>query len=319
MLKSKKFLVVFTFLMILAIVISGSTAAQGRTFLSIATGGTAGTYYPIGGAIASVFNNNIEGMNASAQSTGASVENARLIYNQEVEVAIIQNDIASYAVAGENQFEGNQVTNMRGITALYPEVIQIVVRADANIETMEDLKGKRVAVGAPGSGAEANASQILNLFGITYDDITEDYLSFGEAAGRLSDRQIDAAFLTAGIPTAAVMDVAATQGIELLEFSDSDVEKINAELPFLTGVTVPAGTYSGVDRDIQTVALQAILVAEESLSDEAVYNMTKAIFENRQSLIAAHSRANDITLDTALGGMTVELHPGAQAYFDEVM
>jgi len=303
---------------VFSLLLSGMVSAQETTFLSIATGGTSGTYYPIGGAIAKVLNENIDDMNASAQSTGASVTNTRLIYNQEVELAILQNDIASYAVNGERQFEGNQVNNMSGIASLYPEVIQIIVRNDAGIKSIADLKGKSVAVGAPGSGAEANANQILNFFGLTYDDIQEDYLSFGEAASRLKNRQIDAAFLTAGIPTAAVMDVAATQDITLLNFSDEDIASLNESYPYLTGVTVPAGTYNGLDNDIQTVALKAILVAESSLSEEVVYNITKAIFENRDTLIAAHDRARDITLEGAKSGMTVELHPGAQKYYDEV-
>ena len=316
MLKKKNYLLVATAVIVFSLLLSGMVSAQ-TTFLSIATGGTSGTYYPVGGAIAKVLNENIDNMNASAQSTGASVTNTRLIYNQEVELAILQNDIASYAVNGQNQFADNQVNNMTGIAALYPEVIQIIVRNDAGIESIADLKGKSIAVGAPGSGAEANAKQILEFFGLTYDDINEDYLSFGEAASRLKDRQIDAAFLTAGIPTAAVMDVAATQDISLINFSDQDVEELNSEYPYLTGVTVPAGTYNGLDNDIQTVALKAILVADSDLSEDVVYNITKAIFENRDTLIAAHDRARDIKLETAQDGMTVELHPGAQKYYDE--
>jgi len=318
MLKSKKTLFILSAVLVFSLLLSGIVSAQGTTFLSIATGGTSGTYYPIGGALAKVLNENIDNMNASAQSTGASVTNTRLIYNQEVELAILQNDIANYAVNGERQFEDNQVNNMSGVASLYPEVIQIIVRSDAGINSIADLKGKSVAVGAPGSGAEANASQILEFFGLSYDDIEEDYLSFGEAASRLKDRQIDAAFLTAGIPTAAVMDVAATQDIKLLNFSDQDIESLNEAYPYLTGVTVPAGTYTGLDNEVQTVALQAILVAESSLSEEVVYNITKAIFENRDTLIAAHDRARDITLDGAESGMTVKLHPGAQKYYDEV-
>lgn len=314
----RKTLFILSAVLIFSLLFSGVIFAQKTTFISIATGGTSGTYYPIGGAIAKVLNENIENMNASAQSTGASVTNTRLIYNQEVELAILQNDIANYAVNGQRQFEANQVKNMSGIASLYPEVIQIIVRSEVGIESIEDLKGKSVAVGAPGSGAEANASQILEFFGISYDEIEEDYLSFGEAASRLKDRQIDAAFLTAGIPTAAVMDVAATQDIKLLEFSDQDVAALNKAYPYLTGVTVPAGTYNGLDQAVQTVALQAILVAESNVDEEVVYNITKAIFENRDTLIASHDRAHDISLDTAQSGMTVDLHPGAQKYYDEI-
>lgn len=318
MFRKKKTLFVFTVVLVFSLLLTGVVSAQKTTFLSIATGGTSGTYYPIGGAIAKVLNENIENLNASAQSTGASVTNTRLIYNQEVELAILQNDIANYAVNGERQFEGNQVNNMQGIAALYPEVIQIIVRDDLNIESIADLKGKSVAVGAPGSGAEANASQILEFFGLSYDDIDEDYLSFGEAASRLKDRQIDAAFLTAGIPTAAVMDVAATQSISLLNFSDQEIKSLNKAYPYLTGVKVPAGTYNGLDKAVQTVALQAILVTDSNLSKKLVYDITKAIFENRDTLIAAHDRAKDITLESANSGMTVELHPGAQKYYQEL-
>lgn len=314
----KNNLIILTAVVIISLLLSGTVSAQGTTFLSIATGGTSGTYYPIGGAIAKVLNENVDGMNASAQSTGASVTNTRLIYNESVELAILQNDIASYAVNGENQFADNQVKNMSGIAALYPEVIQIIVRDDANIKNIKDLEGKKVAVGAPGSGAEANAKQILEFFDLTYEDIDEDYLSFSEAASRLKDRQIDAAFLTAGIPTAAVMDVASTQDISLLHFSDEEIESLNSQYPYLTGVTVPAGTYTGLDNDTQTVALKALLVADSNLSEDVVYNITKAIFENRDTLIAAHDRAKDIKLESALDGMTVELHPGAQKYYDEV-
>lgn len=318
MFKKKKTFFIFTVVILFSLLLTGVVSAQPTTFLSIATGGTSGTYYPIGGAIAKVLNENIENLNASAQSTGASVTNTRLIYNQEVELAILQNDIANYAIKGERQFEGNQVNNMQGIAALYPEVIQIIVRDDTNIKSIADLKGKSVAVGAPGSGAEANASQILSLFGLDYEDIDEDYLSFGEAASRLKDRQIDAAFLTAGIPTAAVMDVAATQSISLLKFSDQEIKTLNEAYPYLTGVTVPAGTYNGLETDVQTVALQAILVVDSDLSEELVYNITQAIFENRETLIAAHARAKDITLEGAKTGMTVDLHPGAQKYYQEL-
>ncbi len=317
----KKFLVL-SCLVVLGLVLvacsGGEEAADQTKFLSIATGGTSGTYYPIGGAIAKIINDDVTDVQASAQSTGASVTNTRLILNKEVELAILQNDIANYAVKGKNQFEDSVVENMTGIATLYPEIIQIVVREDANIKGIQDLKGKKVAVGAPGSGVEANASQILKFFGLTYDDIEEDYLSFGEAASRLKDRQIDAAFLTAGVPTAAVMDVAATQDINLLSLSDEEIKSLNKTYPFLTKVVVPAGIYNGVDQDISTVALKATLVAEASLSEDVVYNITKAIFENTDKLVEAHDRARDIKIENAQAGMTIPLHSGAEKYYDEV-
>lgn len=298
---------------------SSQSNEQSKTeFLSIATGGTSGTYYPIGGAMAKVISDEVANTNASAQSTGASVTNTRLVSKKEVQLAIVQNDIASYAFNGANKFKNKPVKNMRGIATLYPEIIQIVVREGTGIENIKDLAGKKVAVGAPGSGVEANAKQILANFDLTYDDIEEDFLSFSEAASRLKDKQIDAAFLTAGVPTAAVMDIAATQDIKLLNFTQQQIDNLNSQYPFLTGVEVPAGTYSGQDNKVTTVALKATLVTLESMDQKLVYEITKAIFENRQQLIERHSRAEDITLETAQDGMTIPLHPGAKQYFDEV-
>ena len=322
---NKKTLVIFSLLLVFTVGIVGCSSNQSSegdqtktTYLSIATGGTSGTYYPIGGAMAKIISEEVANTSASAQSTGASVTNTRLVSKKEVELAILQNDIASYAFNGANKFENKPVKNMRGIATLYPEIIQIVVREDTGIEDIKDLKGQKVAVGAPGSGVEANAKQILANFNLTYDDIEEDYLSFSEAASRLKDKQIDAAFLTAGVPTAAVMDIAATQDIKLLNFSQEQIDKLHSEYPFLTGVDVPAGTYSGQDEKVRTVALKATLVALESLDEELVYNITKSIFDNREQLIERHSRAKDIKVETAQDGMTIPLHPGAKKYFDEV-
>ncbi|WP_408954972.1 TAXI family TRAP transporter solute-binding subunit [Natroniella sp. ANB-PHB2] len=319
MFKSKKAILCVVTLLVLTIglVGCGSEEAVQTEYFSIGTGGTAGVYYPLGGAMANLIDEEVANLSVSAQSTGASVENVRLISNQEVEIAIIQNDIASYAYDGVQQFD-EPVENLRGVATLYPEVIQIVVREDAGIEEISDLKGKRVAVGSPGSGVEANASQILNTFGITYDDLDEDYLSFAEAAGRLSDRQIDAAFLTAGLPTAAVMDVAATQDIDLLNFSQEQIDELNSKYPYLTGVEAPANVYRGQDSKVSTVALQATLIVQEDLPEDLVYEITEAIFENRDRLISAHDRAEEITVDTAQAGMTIPLHPGAERYFNEV-
>src|SRR5690606_16986813 len=193
---------------VLALVVALAPAAMAQTqFLNIATGGTAGTYYPLGGAMAEIFNQNVPGVDVSVQATGASVANINMLAQGQVDLALIQNDIAFYADQGQEMFR-DRVGSLRGIANLYPEVIQIVARADAGIGSVDDLKGKRVAVGDVGSGTEANARQILGAAGITYDDIQVRYLSFAEAAGNLRDGHIDAAFVTAGIPTAAVQDVA---------------------------------------------------------------------------------------------------------------
>lgn len=297
-----------------------TTGGGGKTtYVNIATGGTSGTYYPLGGAIAKIYNDNLEGVNANAQSTGASVENIGLVAKGETEIAFVQSDITYYAYEGiENFADSGKVENIRGMAMLYPEVVQVVANANSGIKTIEDLKGKKVAVGAPGSGTEANARQILGVHGITYDDLAKaDYLSFGEAADQLKDGHIDAAFVTAGLPTAALVEVSQSNDIVVVAMNQAKLDALIAEYPFYTGVTIPGGTYRGNDDDVLAAAVMAMLVVPEELDEDLVYEMTKALFEHRQVIIDTHDRGNDIKLETALEGMPIELHPGAARYYEE--
>ncbi|MBR0260827.1 MAG: TAXI family TRAP transporter solute-binding subunit [Selenomonadaceae bacterium] len=280
-------------------------------FINIATGGTAGTYYPIGGAIAEVLNKN--GMNASAQSTGASVANINMLKDKQVELAIVQNDITYYAVNGEEMFkDSGKVENLKGIASLYPETCQFVVREDSGIKSINDLKGKRVAVGAAGSGAEANARQILEAYGITYDDVSEQFLSFAEGSYALKDGTVDAAFVTAGYPTASVQDIASQNKIRLLPVGDEQIKKLADKYPFYTKTTVPAGTYQGFDEEIQTVSVIAILVANDKIDAALGEKLTKAIFDNLDKIAAAHSAGKNITKENALKGMDfITMNEGA--------
>lgn len=290
-------------------------------FLSIATGGTGGTYFPLGGAMASIFNSNVPGVTANAESTGASVANIDLVSQGESELAFIQNDITYYAYTGTEMFADRPaaIENIRGMAVLYPEIIQIVAAADSGISSVEDLAGKNVAIGAPGSGTEANARQILEIHGLSYDDLGKaDFLSFAEAADQLKNKQIDAAFVTSGIPTAAITEVATTSDIMIVPFDSAKIAELASAYPFYVEVTIPGGTYPGNDGDIVTTAVQAMLVVPEDLPEGLVYNMTRAMFENQQVIIDTHDRGNDITLDTALSGMPIELHPGAARYYEEM-
>lgn len=289
-------------------------------FLSVATGGTGGVYFPLGGALASIFNSYVPGVNANAESTGASVANIDLVGQGESELAFIQNDITYYAFTGTEMFADRPepIDNVRGMAVLYPELIQIVALADAGIESVEDLAGMRVAVGAPGSGTEANAKHILAAHGLDYDDITADFLSFAEASDQLQNRQIHAAFVTAGIPTAAVTEVSTTADINVVPIDPAVIAEIAAEYPFYVEVIIPGGTYPGNDDDVITTAVQAMLVVPEDLPEGLVYNMTRAMFENRQEIIDTHARGNDITLETALAGMPIDVHPGAARYYEEM-
>ena len=222
----------------------GNQDEQGKRFINIATGGTAGTYYPVGGAIAEIINKNMPDVNASAQSTSASVANINMLKDGQVELAIIQNDIAFYASNGTEMFANNRVQDLRGISTLYPETCQFVTLASSGITDISALKGKKVAVGAAGSGAEANARQILEAYGITYDDVEEQFLSFAEGATALKDGVVDAAFVTAGAPTASIQDVATQNPIRILSIGDEQISILTAKYPYYTKTVIDAGTYT---------------------------------------------------------------------------
>lgn len=305
-------------LMVLVMVFFAGTVMAKVQFISIATGGTGGTYYPLGGGMAEIFNDVLENVNATAEVSGASVENSRLVQYQEVELAFVQNDVAYYGSTGTELFKDEKLDDIRGIATLYPEVIQIVTTEDTGINSVEDFAGKRIAVGAPGSGTEANARQIINAYGMTYDDMTVDYLSFSEAVDQLKDGHVDAAFLTGGTPTAAVMDLAATHDVKILNIKDEIIDKLIAEYPFYTELIIPAGTYSGLDEDVTTVSVKAMLITNKNMDEELVYNLTKALFENLDRLAQIHAKGAKISLETAQDGMSVELHPGAARYFEEM-
>lgn len=293
---------------------SGSSAGGGKQFLNIATGGTAGTYYPLGGALAELLNQNIKGMNASAQSTGASVANVNMLKDGSVDIAFIQNDIAYYAANGKEMFKDNKVENIRGIAALYPETVQFVTTADKGIKSIADLKGKKVAVGASGSGAEANARQILGAYGLTYDDIDVQYLSFGEAADALKDGNVDVGVVVAGFPTAAIQDLAANKSAALVNIDAEHADKLMKQYPYFTKITVPKGTYAGQEEDVSTVAVKCVIVTTDKLSDDLGEQIVKAIYEHLDRMKAAHAVGKYITKDTALEGMSVKMNAGAEKY-----
>ena len=292
--------------------------AQAETFISIATGGTSGTYYPLGGDIANLFNTTIEGINANAQATGGSAENLRLINSGDAELGTVQNDVSAYAYEGIDSFDGEVINTFSVITSLYPEVIQLVARTDAGIEKIEDLKGKRVSVGAAGSGTYFNAIHLLAAAGMTLDDIDEQFLSFAESGDAAKNRQIDAFFCTAGIPNAAITELASGSGTKVIALSEETVTNLLATKPFYVDFTIPGGTYPGMDEDIRTVAITALLVCTNDLDEDLVYQMTKNLYEKGEELLT-HAKKTEITLETALDGIgTLPLHPGAEKYYKEV-
>lgn len=253
-------------------------------------------------------------MNASAQSTGASVANVNMLKDGSVDIAFIQNDIAYYAANGKEMFKDNKVENIRGIAALYPETVQFVTTADKGIKSIADLKGKKVAVGASGSGAEANARQILGAYGLTYDDIDVQYLSFGEAADALKDGNVDVGVVVAGFPTAAIQDLAANKSAALVNIDAEHVDKLKKQYPYFTKITVPKGTYPGQEEDVSTVAVKCVIVTTDKLSDDLGEQIVKAIYEHLDRMKAAHAVGKYITKDTALEGMSIKMNAGAEKY-----
>lgn len=290
--------------------------------LTIGTGGTSGTYYPLGTALAQKIFNGVEGVQANAVSTGASVTNVQEMVDGKYQIALVQNDIAYYAANGEtlDAFDGNPIDSIAGMAILYPEDIQVVTTKGSGIESIEDLKGKKVAVGDQGSGTDANTRQVLDAAGITYDDIDVNYVDFGKAAQGMMSGQLDAAFITAGAPTSAVQELGASKEIHVLSLSDEIIQNLIETYPYYTERTIPAAdTYAdyGQEEDIKTVAVQAMLVVDTGLSEDVMYDLTEAMFDNLDTLGNAHARGKDISLETALDGMPIDLHPGAQKYYEE--
>ena len=314
----KRFKILSVIAVILPLLMIFGCGKEKKTFFSIATGGTGGTYYPVGGALAQIISLHVPNISAAAQTGNASKANCNLIRTHEIESALTQNNVAYWAYTGTEFFEKQgPAKNLRGIASLYPETIQIVARKSANINSIGDLKGKRVVVGAPGSGTEIDARKILTAHGITYDDIDEDFLNFSGATQKLKDGQADAAFQTAGYPTSSIIDLAATADIVLVPIADDMADNLIDENKYYTKAVIPAGTYKGIDVDVPTVSLMAIWAVDGDQPTERIYEITKALWENRAELEKVHDKCKEITFDTALDGMGIPLHPGAEKYYRE--
>jgi TRAP transporter TAXI family solute receptor len=284
--------------------------------LVLATGGTAGTYYPFGGAMAKIWNSKIKDMNVTAQTSGASAENVRLVNKKEVELALVQSDTLDFAFNATEAFK-EPLKAMSAIAVLYPEVVQVVVAAAGPIKSIADLKGKKVGVGAPGSGTEANFRQLLDAYGMKKEDVNAQYLSFSESAEAYKDKHIDAFIVTAGIPNAGIMDVATQNEIRILNIPADVAAKLTQKYPFLAAVKVPANTYKGQTAEVSTVAVNAVLIAGSSLKEAMVYNLTKALFENQAELASAHAKGKELNMKTAVTGVSIPFHPGAVKYYKE--
>ncbi len=305
----------FALILALVLLVPISAVVAQKQFLNIATGGTAGTYYPLGGAMAEIINKNVANVNATAVSTGASVANLNMLASGEVQVAMVQNDITFYAFSGAEMFKDKKNANLRGLSTLYYETIQVVTLASTGIRSLSDCKGKRVAVGAAGSGTEANARQILESVGITYNDIRVQYLSFAEATNGLRDGNVDVAFLTAGYPTAAVRELASQKDVVIVPIPSVTAERIIAKYPFYAKQTIARDAYAKQTVEVPTIAVKAMLVVSATMPDQLVYDIAKAIYTNLDRLALAHPVGKAITKDNAAEGMPIAVHPGALRFF----
>ncbi|MBO4331109.1 MAG: TAXI family TRAP transporter solute-binding subunit [Oscillospiraceae bacterium] len=289
----------------------GSSATQ----IKMATGGTAGTYYGFSGVIAQVLNEKLkDDINVTVESTGASKANIQLIENGDDSLAIVQNDVMFYAYTGTDMFS-KPVTNFSAVLSCYPEIVQIVAAPD--ITSIDQLKGKSVSVGAADSGTRYNAEQILAAYGISFGDIDVVYESFADSADSMKNGTIDACFVVAGTPTTAITELATSYKFNLLGVDDEHLAALQSKYGFYTAVTVAADTYSCLTGDVQCAAVMATIIASNDLKEDAVYSFLKGLFDYKDEISAAHNKGNELDLNTAVSGISIPFHPGAQKFYAE--
>ena len=293
--------------------------AQQQNRISITTGGTGGVYYPLGGGMANVLSKSVPGLSATAEVTGGSVDNLKLLGAGKSEVGISMVDASWDALNGTDKFKDNKV-NVRTLMVLYPNKTQIVALDGSGIVKLADLKGRRVSTGSPGSGVEVVALRVLEAAGLDpKKDLKQERLSVAESANAIKDRKIDAFFWVGGVPTAAITDLAATPGIKIrlvdhVEAADAMNKKYG---PLYAPGVIPAGSYSGQVKPSANIDIWNILVASDKMSDKMAYDIVKTLFEKKPDLVAVHQEAQNIDLKNQAVGSPVPFHPGAKKYLEE--
>ncbi|MDX2006410.1 MAG: TAXI family TRAP transporter solute-binding subunit [Meiothermus sp.] len=299
------------------------TAASAQTFITIGSGSTTGVYFPIATGIARIINeaDNL-GIRANARSTGGSVFNINAIGSGELQMGLVQNDIAAYAFNGSGiaAFDGRPVKNFRSIGILYPEVVHALAREAARINTIRDLRGKRVVVGDVGSGTEQNTRQVLEAYGLKFDDLAQVIrVPPAQGVALLQDGRADAMFFTGGLGAAAIQQAAQTIDLRIVPVEFGVIDDLAKKYPFYVGFNIPSGVYKGVEVVTPSVAVRSMLVVAESLSADVVYNFTKAVFGNDANFKAVHPNlARYFSRTTAVRNLPVPLHPGAERFWKEV-
>ena len=305
--------VVLVLVLAMSLAACGGTSAQKMT---MGTGGTSGTYYAFGGVLGQYIKNHA-GIDVTVVSTDGSKANIESIDSGDYQLGTVQSDVMAYAWAGTRSFESTgAIQSFRVVAGLYAESVQLVTM-DPEIKSVADLAGKSVSIGAPGSGVYFNAMDVLAAAGLTEADIKPQYMSFADSADGLKDGKIDAAFIVAGAPTAAITELCTTNNAYLVPIDGEVAEKLMAESPFYTLYTIPAGTYAGQDEDVVTVTVKATLIVSANADEEAVYNLTKAIFDNTAAIAAENGKGAELSVENATSGMTAPFHAGAAKYFAE--
>ena len=293
------------------------SASSGETIadLRFVTGGESGTYYAFGSVIAQHATNSTD-VKVTALVGNGSQANVVAIEDGDAELAFCQSDVMAYAYAGTNLFDGAPVDCFSTMAALYQETVQIVT-CDPDIKTVADLKGKNVSIGSAGSGVYFNAIDVLGVYGLTEDDITPTYQSFGDSADALKDGKIDAAFIVAGAPTTAITDLSTSKTAYLVSLDEEHVEELLKTSEYYQAATIEAGTYTGVDEDVTTVAVSAVIIVADTVSEDAVYTLCADIFDNAADLVDSHAKYAELSVENGASITSVPYHPGAAKYFEE--
>jgi len=305
-------------LMLVAVMVIMVSACGGSagTKMTMGTGGTSGTYYGYGGVLGQYIKNNA-GIGVTVVSTDGSKANIQGIEAGNYQLGTVQSDVMAYAWEGTRSFEEEgKIESFRVLAGLYAEAVQLVTM-DPEIKSVADLKGKSVSIGAPGSGVYFNAIDVLTAAGLAETDIKAQYQSFADSADALKDGKIDAAFIVAGAPTPAITELCTTNSAYLVPIDGEVADKLMADCPFYTTYQIPAGTYQGQEADVTTVTVKATLIVSADASEDDVYNITKAIFDNIEAITAENAKGAELNIENATSGMTVPFHAGAAKYFAE--
>ncbi len=299
---------------VLTLALALTLASCGSAGMTMGTGGTAGTYYAYGNVLGSTIKEHT-GINVTAVSTDGSKANIQGIDAGIYQLATVQSDVLAYAWAGSGTFEEEgKVDSFRVVAGLYAEAVQLITM-DKNIKSVADLKGKTVSIGAPGSGVYFNAIDVLTAAGLTENDINAQKQSFADSADALKNGQIDAAFIVAGAPTPAITDLCTTNNAWLVPIARDIATKIMNACPYYTSYTIPAGTYKDQEADVETITVKATLICDANASEDDIYALTAAIFDNKDTI--SHAKSAELDLTNATTGMDAPFHKGAAKYFAE--